>query len=112
MFNITCYTLSTIALAWGFLTEVKMGLILESFSKRVKYHLNSDMLSNTTLRGCGYMHSPLLLNIWLTLADDLSIYSSLPAFTSSRSNVGINHLHTDQTSILYNDIAAWLLLYY
>ena len=71
-------------------TIVKMGLIPKNFRKGVKYSLNSDLFLNTTLRGCGYLHRNVLLNIWLTLSDDLSIYSLLPAVTSLRSNVGIS----------------------
>ena len=89
MFNITWCTRSTGALSWGFLTEVKTGLISNYFSKGVKSCLNSDPLSNTTLRGREYLHSHVLLIISITQEDDLSMYSSLPAVTSSWSNVGI-----------------------
>ena len=54
--------------------DVHMGSIFRSFSKGVKSRLNLDSLSNTTLRGCGYLHIHVLLNIWLTLADDLYMY--------------------------------------
>ena len=54
-----------------------------------QYYLNSDPLSNTTFRGHRYLHSHVLLNSWIDLADDLSIYSSLPDATSPRSNVDI-----------------------
>ena len=37
----------------------------KSYSKGVKSRLNSDPLSNTTLHGCGYLHSHVLLNSWL-----------------------------------------------
>ena len=90
MFNITWWTHSTIVLAWGFLTDIKTDLMSNSFSKGVKSRLNSDPLPNTTFRGCGYLHSHVLLNIWITLADYLSMYSSLPAVASSRSNIGIS----------------------
>ena len=62
-----------------------MSLILNSFSKVVKSRLNSDPLSNKTLRGCGYLNSHVLL----TLADDLSMNSLLPDVTSSRLNFRI-----------------------
>ena len=42
------------------------------------------------LRGCGYLHSHVLLNKWLTLADYLYIYLLLPVITSLRSYVGIS----------------------
>ena len=74
----------------GFFIVVKTGLISKSFSKGVKSRLNSDLLSNTTWRGRGYMHRHVLLNNWLTLADDLSVYSLLPVIFSSRSYVGIS----------------------
>ena len=95
----------------------------KSYIKGVKSRLNSDMLSNTTWSGRGYLHSHMLLNNWLTLEDYLSMYSSLLIDTSSRSNVGIstnlklacgrvNHCHAGQASILSNDGSAWLLLSY
>ena len=37
------------------------------------------------LRESGYMHIHLWLNIWITLAEDLSMYSVLPFSTSSSS---------------------------
>ena len=86
--NITWCTRSTVVLACGFLVFVKAGLISKSFIKGLKYGLNPDPLSRTTLCGCRYLHIRAFLNNWLTLADDLSMYSSLPAVTSSRSNVG------------------------
>ena len=87
--TITCCTYSTRALACGFLIVVKTGLISKSFRKGVKSSLNSDPLSNTTLCGRRYMHKHVLLNRWLTLVDNLSMYPSLPDVTPSRSNVGI-----------------------
>ena len=89
MFIITWCNRSNGELALGLLTDAKMVLISKSFSKGVKSHLNSDPLSNTTLRGRGYLHSHVLLKTWITLADDLSTHSSLSSATSSRSNVGI-----------------------
>ena len=90
MFNITWCTCSAGELAWGFLTEVKTGLISKSFSKGVKYRLNSDPLSNTTLCGHRYLHIHMFLKTWITLTYYLSMYYSLPSATSSRSNVGIS----------------------
>ena len=43
------------------------------FRKGVKSRLNLDPLSNTTFRGHGYLHIHVLLNIRLTLEDDLSM---------------------------------------
>ena len=92
IFIITWCTCSTRALARAFLFVVKTGLILKSFSKGVNYFLNSEPLSNTDLRGCGYLYSHVLLNKWLTLEDYLYMYSSLPPVTSSRSNIGISKI--------------------
>ena len=89
MFNITLCTCCTGALSWGFLADVKTNLISKFFGRIVKSHLNSDMFSNGTFHGCGYVHSHVLLNSWLTLADDLYIYLSLPSAISSRSDIGI-----------------------
>ena len=89
MFNITWWTCYIRALAWGLLNEDMTGIILNFFSKGVKYYLNSEPLWNTNFCGCGYLHSHVLLNIWLTLEDDLSMYSSLPSASSSRSNIDI-----------------------
>ena len=88
LFNITWFTRSTRALACGFLIFDKTGLIPKYFSKVLKSCSNSYMLSNTTLRRCGYLIIHVMLNSWLSLADDLSIYSSLPPLTSLRSYVG------------------------
>ena len=82
IFNIIWYTRFTRALSWGLLTYVNTGLISDYFIKLVKFCLNSDPLSKTALHGLRYLHSHLLLKIWLILADDLSIYLSLPAVTS------------------------------
>ena len=62
----------------------------KSFRKGLKYRLNSDPLSNTTMCGRGYMNSHVLLNSWINMADDLSMYYSLPVVNSSRRNVGIS----------------------
>ena len=88
IFNITCRTHSTGSLACDFFIAAKAGLISKSFSKGVKSCLNSDILSKTTLRGCGYLMSYLLLNNWLTLAYGLSMYSLLPPVTSLSSYFG------------------------
>ena len=87
MFNITWCTHSTGVLSCEVLIVIKAGLIQKKISKGLKSHLNLDPLSNTTLRVCGYLLSYVLLNNWLTLANDLSIYSELPHVISSRSNV-------------------------
>ena len=93
------------------LTDVKTGLISKSFSKGVKSRLNSEPLSNTTLCGRGYLHSHVLLNSWITLADDLSMYSSLPSATPSRSNVGILNLsnHPVAGSIIFIQVGLEFL---
>ena len=41
----------------------------------MKYCLNSDLLSNMTFHGRGYLLSHVLLNKWITLSYDLSMYS-------------------------------------
>ena len=86
---ITRCTHSTRALACGFLIIIKSGLILNSFIKGAKSRLNSFILSNTTLRGYGYLISPSLINNWITLVDYLSMYSSFIHITSSILNVKI-----------------------
>ena len=65
-----------------------MGVMEKSFNKGVKYHLNLEPLSKMTSCGCGYLYKNVLLNIWITLADNLSTYSLFPLATSSRSNQG------------------------
>ena len=92
VFYITCCTPSTGTLAWRFLTGFRTGLIPKYFSKVMKSRLNSDPLSNTTFCGRRYLHIHVLLNSWLTLADYLYMYSSLPIVTSLRSNVGISKI--------------------
>ena len=72
-----------------FFIFVKAGFISKSFSKGLKSCLNSNPLSNTTLRGSGYLIIHLLLNNWLTLQNDSSMHSSLPPVTSSMLYVGI-----------------------
>ena len=67
---------------------VKKGLMYRSFQKLVKSCLKSDMLSNTALRGHEFLLSHILFNNWLTLVDDLSIYSPLLYVASLKSNVG------------------------
>ena len=86
---ITTCTPSTRALACGFLIIMKSGLILKSFIKGAKSRLNSFILSNTTLRGYGYLISPSLSNKRITLVDYLSMYSSFIHITSSILNVKI-----------------------
>ena len=61
-----------------------MGLMSKYFSKGVQSRLSSDIFSNNNLCGHRYLHIHVLLNIWLTLADDLSMYLSLPDVTSLR----------------------------
>ena len=123
IFNITWCTRSSWKLAYEFLIVVKTGLISKSFSKEMKSCLNSDPLSNKTLRGRGYLHSHVLLNNWLTLADDLYMYSWLPAVTSSRSNVGISKVSNQPVAwsiiatqfklkFVSNDSATWLMFSY
>ena len=81
IFNITWCACSNRALSCDFLIVVKIGLISKSFSKGMKSRLKSDTLSNMTLRRRGYLISHVLLKNWLTTADELSIYSSLPSVT-------------------------------
>ena len=90
MFNITWCTWSTGGLAHGFFTVFKIVYVSKSFSKGVKFHLNSDPFSITTFCRRGYLHSYVSLNNWITLLDDLSMYLSLAPVTSLRSYVGIS----------------------
>ena len=107
---------------WVFIV-IETGLISKCFSKVVKHILNSDPLPNTTLRGHGFLLSHVVLNNWLTLADDLSMYSSLPPITSSKSvcwyindfeptHFRVNYRHSGETNITCNDSAAWMMLSY
>ena len=85
--------------------------------------LNSDPFSSTTFLGRRYLLIHVLLNNCLTLADGLSIYSSLPPVTSSMSYIGtwlilnpnhggVNNRHAGETSIILNYSASCLLLSY
>ena len=121
MFNVTRRTRSTVVLACGFFIVVKIGLIYKSFIKVVTSHLEPDPFSNTTFCWRRYLCSPVLFNNWLTLADNLSIYSSLPSVTSYMSNVvtsakptrrGVNHCHSGETIITLDSSTARMLLYY
>ena len=60
--------------------------------------MNSDPLYNTTLCGHGYLHIHIWFYIWLTLSEDLSMYYSFPATTSSNSKQG--------TSVISNQTVA------
>ena len=91
IFNIIFCTRFTGALASVFFV-IKTGLISKSFIKGVRSRLNLDPLSNSTWRGCGYLHIHVLLNRWITLADDLYIYSSLTVVSSSRLKVSISKI--------------------
>ena len=79
---------STIALSCGFFTVFRICLISKSFSKGLNSCLKSDPLSNTTLIGIGYILSHVLLNNWLALSEDLSMYSLFVPIALSMSNVG------------------------
>ena len=54
-----------------------------SFIKVVKYCLNLDIFSDTTLCWCRYLHSHVWLNIYNTIAYYLSMYYVLSLGTSS-----------------------------
>ena len=112
IFNITCCTHSSGALAYGFLIVLKTGLISKSFSKVFKSRLNSYHLSNITWRGRGYLHIHVLLNSWITLVDDLSMYLSLPVVTSSSSYIGISKIsnHPVAGSIIFLQVRPTLFL--
>ena len=90
---------------------VKTGFISESFIKGVKSHLNSDPLSNTTLHGLGYLLRHVLLNNWLTQADDLSTYSPLLPITSLKSYVGISTISNQPVVGSIIDIQVRIALY-
>ena len=79
--------------------------------------LNSDPLSNMTLRGCGYLHSHVLLNNWLTLADNFIYVFIITCrylieverrYLSDLEQAcgGVNHRRTSQTIIILNDSSA------
>ena len=95
----------------GVLIIVKTGFISKSFIKGVKYHLNSDPLSNMTLHGRGYLLRRVLLNNWLTLADDLSTYSPLLPITSLKLYVGISKISNQPVVGSIIDIQVRLTLY-
>ena len=82
---ITWCSWSIVILSCGIFTVIKTGYIYKYFIKGSKSCLNSYPLSNTNFRGCGYLNIHLLLNNLLTLADDLSIYSSFPHMDSYSS---------------------------
>ena len=65
-----------------------MGVMEKSFRKGVKYLLNLEPLPNTTFYGSRYLHNHVLLNIWINLADDFSMYSIFTFNTSSRLKQG------------------------
>ena len=99
------------------------GLIHKSFSKGVKSHLNLDPLSNTILRVCGYLHIHVLFNNYITLEDELLMYSPLPIVNSSRSKIGttniskqtcrwFDHCHVGETDITLDGSASRMLLSY
>ena len=83
------YPLHWSIILWVFIS-IRTGFTYKSFRKVVKSCLNLYPLSNTTLRGRGYLHIHVLIKNYPTLADDLSMYSSLPSVTSSRLYVGIS----------------------
>ena len=99
----------------------KTDLISKSFSKAVNSSLNCDPLSKTNLRVHGYLIIHLLLNNCLTLADDLSMYSSLLPITTLRSYVSllnisnlpiVDHCDAGETNITLNDSTSCLMLSY
>ena len=65
-----------------------MEVIVKSLNKRVKYGFNLAPFSKATSCGYGYRYNHVLLNIWITLADNLSMYSLFTLDTSLRSNQG------------------------
>ena len=111
IFNITWCTFSSGALACGFFVVVKAGLISKPFSKGVNYRLNSDLLSNTTWHGRGYLYSHVMLNNWLTLAYYLYMYSSLPVETSLRSYVSISTIYNQPVAGSIIVLQAILILF-
>ena len=78
----------------------------------MKSRLNSDPLSKTTYCGCGYLLIHVLLNNWLTMADDLLIYSPLPPVTSSWSYVSTLMISTPPVagSIIVMQVRLTVLL--
>ena len=98
---------------------VKTSFISKSFSRRVWFCLTSDPLSNTTCCWHVYLNSHVLLNNWLTLADDFIITrSSLIEVLRCYFNniepswVGVDQYPAGQTNIIPNDNATRMLLSY
>ena len=100
-----------------------MGVMAKSFNKGLRYHLNSEPLAKMTLYGRGYLYSNVLLNIWITLAENLSTYSLFSLATSSISNQGtwknfepacgrINHCNAGKNQIFSDNCATWMIFYY
>ena len=87
MLYINWFAWSFRSLAYGFLL-LNRNVMEKSFSKGMKYLFNSDTFSNITSSGCGYLHRNEWKYIWLTLTDDLHMYSSLKYMTSLIYNHG------------------------
>ena len=85
MLYITWFIRSTRVLLCGFLIEMHMGVMAESFKNWVKYLLKLTLLSNTTLRLHGYLNNYVWLNIGITLVAYFSMYSLFPLDTLSGS---------------------------
>ena len=73
MLPTTWLIFSKIAFSCGFLIVVRVGLTENYLSNGMKFLLNSDSLSNITLRSLGYIESHTLSNIRDILAKDLSM---------------------------------------
>ena len=63
-----------------------MVIMDNSFNKGVMYCLKLEPWSKTNYHGHGYLHNHVWLNTWISLADNLSIYSLFLLVTSPRSN--------------------------
>ena len=80
-------------------------------------------MSNTTLSGCGYMNRYVLLDNWINLTDNLSVYSLFPTHDLIQVKVwefddseptcsGVNHHNLCETKIILDDSIYCILLYY
>ena len=83
--------------------------------QRNGFYFNFISVENTTFIRCGYLDRNVLLNIWITLIDDLSMYPLLPEEIYLRSKHGtckiLNHnvygyIITTQISLRYFSIIA------
>ena len=109
IFNINWFTHYTVELYCWFLIVVKTGLISNYLIKRVKSHLNSYPLSNTSLRRRGYVHSLILLdNIYefkqdfTPLLDNYYIKPVITKIKNAQANAPVERMH----QVILNMIVA------